>query len=80
MVKAFKNYGFARDAWMFLVAPAWYRGLVRVGSLKSVGGYGRSNHQQPQLMAAPVRPGSLVYAQYVSGGLGWRVKRGIERR
>lgn len=73
MVKTFDNYGFARDAWSFLVAPAWYHGVVRVGSLSTAGveaggGGGGGNKARslgPQQMSAPVRPGALVYAQEV---------------
>ncbi|CAM9288314.1 unnamed protein product, partial [Ectocarpus sp. 8 AP-2014] len=70
MVKTFDNYGFAGDAWSFLVAPAWYPGVVRVGSLavagdeaSGSGGGGRSKAIGPQQIPAPVRPGALVYAQ-----------------
>lgn len=71
MVKTFENYMFARDAWSLLVAPAWYPGLVRVGSLKLPGNGNnpvRSTpySRRPQLMPAPVRPGSLLYSQEVS--------------
>lgn len=66
MVKTFENYGFARDAWLLLVAPAWYPGLVRVGSLKSLAKQSSSFSNMPQPMPAPVRPGSFVYAREVS--------------
>ncbi|CAN0010200.1 unnamed protein product, partial [Ectocarpus sp. 13 AM-2016] len=73
MVKTFENYGFAGDAWSFLVAPAWYPGVVRVGSLAVAGdeaggsgGGGRSKTIGPQQIPAPVRPGALVYAQEAS--------------
>lgn len=77
MVKTFDNYGFARDAWSFLVAPAWYHGVVRVGSLATAGveagaGGGKSRSVGPQQMSAPVRPGALVYAQEVCKRVGER--------
>lgn len=79
MVKAFQNYGFARDGWTFLVVPAWYPGLVRVGSLSIPTSIpqlrSQSQSRRPQLMSAPVRPGSFVYAREVSCftvGLLWR--------
>lgn len=68
MVKTFDNYAFARDAWSFLVAPTWYHGVVRVGSLSTAGveaGGNKSRSLGPQQMSAPVRPGALVYAQEV---------------
>lgn len=71
MVKAFDNYGFASDAWSFIVAPTWHSGVVRVGSLSVVGdesGRGKSRSVGPQQMRAPVRPGTFVYAQEVCGG------------
>lgn len=67
MVKAFDNFAFARDAWMFLVAPSWYSdvGFVRVGSLVTTGAF--SVHvSKPQLMPGPIRPGTLVYSQEVN--------------
>ena len=66
MVKAFDNYAFARDAWTFLVAPAWYHdlGLARVGSLVTTGAFSAHTFK-PQLMAGPIRPGTLVYSQEV---------------
>lgn len=86
MVKTFDNYGFARDAWSFLVAPAWYHGVVRVGSLSAVwadagggGGGNRARSVPPQQMSAPVRPGAFVYAQEVGATRRGR-KRDRERR
>lgn len=66
MVKAFDNYAFARDAWTFLVSPAWYheQGLVRVGSLVTTGAFS-AHLSKPQLMPGPIRPGTLVYSQEV---------------
>lgn len=70
MVKTFDNYGFAHDAWSFLVAPAWFPGVVRVGSLSTVRESGRGGKQSgssagPQQMPVPVRPGAFVYSQEV---------------
>lgn len=67
MVKAFDNYTFAQDAWSLLVAPAWYPGVVRIGSLSAVGGEagvgGKPGGVAPQQMSVPIRPGAFVYAQ-----------------
>lgn len=71
MVKAFDNYHFARDAWSLLVAPAWYNGIVRVGSLAAhdeKGGSGSRVSPGPQYIPAPVRPGTFIYAQEVCTG------------
>lgn len=68
MVKAFDNYRFARDAWSLLVCPAWYKGIVRVGSLAAhdeKGGSGSRTSLGPQYIPAPVRPGTFIYAQEV---------------
>lgn len=72
MVKAFENYNFARDAWSLLVAPAWYTGIVRVGSLAvfdEKGGGGARTSPGPQYMPAPIRPGTFIYAQEVRSRL-----------
>lgn len=68
MVKTFDNFGFARDAWSLLVAPAWYPGVVRVGFLargETGGGAITPRSVGPQQMSVPIRPGALVYAQEV---------------
>lgn len=68
MVKTFENYGFARDAWALLVAPAWYPGVVRVGFLaegEADGGGATPRSVGPQHMSVPIRPGAPVYAQEV---------------
>ena len=68
MAKAFDNYRFARDAWSLLVSPAWYKGIVRVGFLAAhdeKGGSGARTSPGPQYVPAPVRPGTLIYAQEV---------------
>ena len=75
MVEAFDNYRFARDAWSLLVAPAWYAGIVRVGSLAAHGEKGGSDSRTspgPQYIPAPVRPGTFIYAQEVGvHPVGW---------